>query len=450
MSKKYYVTESTVMALSAVKAVKSGYMSLLLPGEKRLYPKQDGEDTRIAFGGAGRISDAGEVFQVPVPFAVNEAELEADDEEIAVSSAQFDKMIEMCSRSGGDLTVITADEGIMTFTNGQVKGSIRYFAPADVPYKPELETKGEPRVKIVVKSEAFMKRIRFASCFGADGIDLRITQAGKLKVLPTLFSGQMMAESECAPEEIIDLDYKKGEKDVDISIPSKYKDFFLSGIYGEKMTISVYAGAFAVSSGGASFKGSLMAEARLIPESLLAGKMGDIRQYDVIAAFMDRQELIKNLGITQIWEEMVKLSGYPKGIMKMMPNDKDDIKLHSTDSFSAVIKSGALRKSEAAKSAYHFVGSDITKILSAFTGETVTLGMTTGQSKGGDGTMALLLDGVASDKKMIMLGNRVILLGQTSAQYEEMEKTCAIAAKKAPKELEEEARKEKEEKKGKK
>lgn len=439
--KNFTITESTTMSLNAVKAVKSGYMSILLPGEKRLYKGKEGDEERIAFGAAGRVSDTGEVFQVPVPFGVNPAELEAEDEEIAVNAAQFDKMIEMCARSGGSATTVSVEDGLMTFTSGAAKGSIRYFAPADIPYVPELETKGEPVVKLVVKSEAFMKRIRFVASFGADGMDIRITPSGKLKVLPSLFCTQIIAESECTPDEIIDMEYKKSESAVDVVIPSKYKDFFLSGVYGEKMTISVFEGVFTVSSGGANFKGSLKVGSNLIPENMLSTKMCDIKQYDVITAFTDRAGLVKDLGISQIWEEMVRLNGSTRTILRVAPNDKDDIAMCETDSYTCSIKAPVMKKSESAKEFYHFIGSDLIKCIGAFQGDGLTFGMTAAPSKSGDaGTIALLIDCAVAEKGMTPLGNRIVLLGSTAGQYEEMVKTCAVTASKTPKDLEKEAK----------
>lgn len=444
--RKYNITEATVARINAAKAVKSEYMTIVLPGEGRVMKSADDDDstTKTVIGGLGKIADTGEVFQAPLPFEAEAEDLAEDDEEIVVNTLHFDKMIEMCGRSGGGVISIIADEGIIAFRCGQAKGDIRYFDPEDVPFKPAIETKGEPVATFVLKSEAVSSRVKFISSYADTAIDIRISD-DKVKLMPDLSSGMTFAESVFAPAEIIDLDYKKGNDVIDFVIPSKYREFFTLPIFNERMTIKIFEGSFAVNSNGAMFKGALSSKTNLIPESAM--KKLSIKNCEVIAVFLDRQKFVKESSVSSVWADIIGQSTQSK-IMKIETEGEKNIKLSMTDSFESTVAADKIKNNDAAEvqDAYYVLPETLNKAVASFAGETLTLALGGLKSKTGLATLVIVKDGAKTEKGIAPSGNTAVFMGATEDTYKQMSDVVTARKSKSPKTLAEEAKKEAEKK----
>ena len=439
--RKYYVTEATIARINAAKAVKSDYMTLLLPGEGKVMKTGDDEGNKTVIGGLGKIADTGEVFQAPLPFETDE--LAEESEEIAVNTLQFDKMIECCGRTGGGTMEIVAEDGVISFRCGSTRGSIRYFSTDDVPFKPGIETKDEPLATFVLKSEAVASRVRFISSYANTAIDLRVTPEGEVKFLPDLANGSCFAESVFKAEELIDLDYKKVDGATDFAIPAKYREFFTLPVYGERMTVKFYKGAFEIKSNGTTFKGALSSGAQLIPESIL--KKLSIKQCEAIAVFFDRAKFAREVSVSTVWSDIIGQSTQVK-VMKVDVQAKDDIRLAMTDSFGSVISADNLKKTGDASGEFYLQADSLGRAASSFAGDTLAVGFGNLKTANGMGSILILMDGDKGEKKIDYSGNRAVFTGAPEDKYREMCDTVTAKGKKTPLAMAEEAEKEAEKK----
>lgn len=437
--RNYKINEATMNAVKAARKIASQYMLITVPGVANLVGKNEETGECILLGGIEKVSTTGESLCVPMVLSTDDPE--ADNEEIAVLSSQFDKLLDMCVISGADiLMTVDGKEEKIYFTAGEVHGSMRYFSKEKTVLNTPIELGKDPVFSMKVNTGAFLDKWKVASAFTKCAVDIRAAKDGSVRMLPSFDQGAVIiCTCDLGSSEIIETNYGEKEEIIDVLIPVKYAGFLLEGIYGKEAMLTVYRDGFAWSSNMATFIGHNMERGSLslIPDSSVKGLPAKSEEFDY-NLFVDRQELSKALSIAKVWESIVSPE---KGIIKLSPSS-NKLEFAMSDDYANTLacickETEAHAKQEDAQGDYHFAIRILAPTINAFGGGYVSLSFKNRNMNGKMQTIVFVQDANFDDKekKPLLLGNKAYVCGVYPEGYVKMVSDYTILAEKDPLEV---------------